>query len=88
MAGPRADIDLARVLRLRLRIIGSVLRSRPRQEKAHLVATFSDFAAKRLADGRLRPLVQDRFPFERIADAYTAMQAGGLFGKIVVERSA
>ena len=85
MAGPKAEIDLARVLRLRLRIIGSVLRSRARQEKAHLVATFSDFAAKRLADGRLRPLLHERFPFERVAEAYAAMNAGGLLGKIVVE---
>jgi putative PIG3 family NAD(P)H quinone oxidoreductase len=86
MAGGRAEIDLARVLRRRLRIIGSVLRARPRPEKAALVAAFVEFAAERLADGRLRPLVDRRFPFERIADAYAAMAAGGQVGKIVVER--
>ena len=86
MAGSRGEVDLARVLRRRLRLIGSVLRSRPRQEKARLVAAFGDFAADRLADGRLRPLIARRFPFDRIADAYDAMAAGGQLGKIVVER--
>ncbi len=84
MAGPRADIDLALVLRRRLRLIGSVLRARPRPEKARLVAAFGEFAAERLEDGRLRPLVCRRYAFERIADAYAAMEAGGLLGKIVV----
>jgi len=86
MAGPKAELDLALVLRRRLRVIGSVLRSRPRAEKARLVAAFGDFAAERLNDGRLQPLVDRCFPFERIAEAYAAMEAGGLLGKIVVER--
>ena len=85
MAGASAEIDLARVLRSRLRIIGSVLRSRPRSEKASLVAAFRDFAEERLADGRLRPLVHQRLPFESIAEAYAAMRRGRLLGKIVVE---
>ncbi len=87
MAGARVEVDLALVLRRRLRIIGSVLRARPRPEKARLVAAFGDFAAERLADGRLRPLVAQSFPFEKIAQAYAAMEAGGHVGKIVVERS-
>ncbi len=86
LAGPRAEVDLATVLRRRLRIIGSVLRSRPRAEKARLVVAFDAFAAARIADGRLRPLVDRRVPFDRIGEAYAAMEAGGLLGKIVVER--
>ncbi|MFQ5351129.1 MAG: zinc-binding dehydrogenase, partial [Thermoanaerobaculia bacterium] len=85
MAGARAEVDLASVLRRRLRVIGSVLRSRPREEKARLVAAFEEFAADRLADGRLRPLIDRRYPFERIAEAYAAMESGGLLGKIVVD---
>lgn len=85
MAGARANIDLALVLRRRLRVIGSVLRSRPRAEKGRLVAEFGKFASERLADGRLRPLVARSFPFERIAEAYAAMEAGGQLGKIVIE---
>ncbi len=86
MAGPRAEIDLTRVLRSRLRVIGSVLRARPRAEKARLVKAFDHFARGRLEDGRLRPLIWRRFRFAEIADAYAAMEAGGLLGKVVIER--
>lgn len=83
--GRRAELDLGDLLSRRLRLIGSVLRTRSRAEKADLVRAFSAFAAPRLADGRLRPIVDRVLPFDRIADAYAAMAAGGVTGKIVVE---
>lgn len=85
LAGPRAEIDLAEVLRRRLALVGSVLRARSRTEKARLVADFHAFAADRLADGRLRPVVDRVVPFSGAADAYAEMERGGLWGKIVLE---
>lgn len=85
LAGRRAPVDLAAVLRRRLRIVGSVLRARSRAEKASLVNGFRAFADGRLADGRLRPVVDRVLPFRRIAEAYDALARGGLFGKVVVE---
>jgi len=87
MAGARAELDLAEVLRRRLTIRGSVLRARPRDEKAALVAAFRDFAADRLADGRLRPVIHRVFPFEKVADAYRELAAGGVAGKVLVRMS-
>jgi putative PIG3 family NAD(P)H quinone oxidoreductase len=84
LAGARAEIDLADVLRRRLRIRGSVLRARSREEKAELVAAFGAFAGERLADGRLRPLVARTFPFSDVAGAYRAVTEGGTVGKVVV----
>ncbi len=84
LAGAAAEIDLGDVLRRRLRITGSVLRARSRDEKARLVADFSAFATERLADGRLRPVVHEVHPFEKIADAYAQMERGGVFGKLVL----
>jgi putative PIG3 family NAD(P)H quinone oxidoreductase len=88
MAGSRTELDLAEVLRRRLTIRGSVLRSRPRSEKAALVAAFLTFAAGRLADGRLRPVIHRIFPFEEVADAYRELAAGGVLGKVVVRVAA
>lgn len=85
MAGARAEVDLALVLHRRLSIVGSVLRSRSREEKAEVVAAFGAFALPRLAAGRLRPVVDRVLPFDRIADAYAALERGGVFGKVVVE---
>lgn len=85
LAGARAEIDLAAVLSRRLRLVGSTLRPRPRAEKARLVADFAAFALPRLRDGRLRPVVGQIFPFERVAEAFAEMARGGTFGKIVLE---
>ena len=84
LAGPRTEVDLADVLRRRLRLIGSVLRARPRDEKARLVADFHRFAAKRLADGRLRPVIDRVRPFEDVLDAYRELAEGSILGKIVL----
>lgn len=88
MGGNRAELDLAEILRRRLAIRGSVLRARPREEKAALVAAFRDFAAARLADGRLRPVIHRVFPFEDVADAYRELAAGGVGGKVLVRMAA
>lgn len=84
LAGTRTDLDLADLLRRRLRLIGSVLRARSREDKAKLVKDFHDFAAPRLEDGRLRPVIDRVLPFEDIADAYRQLEAGGVWGKIVL----
>src|ERR1700680_4269451 len=55
LAGRTAELDLEALLRRRLRIIGSVLRARSRDEKARLVAGFEASAMPRLRGGRLRP---------------------------------
>lgn len=85
LAGRTASVDLGDVLRRRLRLQGSVLRSRPRGEKARLVAGFAAFARPLLEAGKLRPVVGRVFPFERIPEAYEALRAGGVAGKVVVE---
>lgn len=79
-----APVDLALILRQRLRITGSTLRYRPRPEKAALVAAFAAFALPRLADRRLRPVVDRTVPLEHAAEAYAALTAGGAVGKIVL----
>lgn len=84
VSGRQADLDLGVVLSRRLRVIGSVLRPRPREEKARLTADFAAFALPRLRDGRLRPVVDRSFPLERAAEAYKALERGGIFGKIVL----
>lgn len=83
-AGASTTIDLATVLRRRLRIVGSVLRSRPREEKSTLVRAFQSFAGSRLTDRSLRPIVARTFPFEEAAEAYRTLESGGLVGKVVL----
>lgn len=83
-AGRQAQVDLSTILRKRLKIVGSVLRYRSREEKAELVQGFAAFALPRLLDERLRPLVDRTFPLEQAALAYEALRTGGAVGKIVL----
>jgi putative PIG3 family NAD(P)H quinone oxidoreductase len=85
LGGSRATVDLSPLMRRRLRLVGSVLRPRTREEKAQLVAAFAAFGMPRLADGRLRPIVDRVLPFARIAEAYEALEGGGVLGKVVLE---
>ena len=84
LAGRTADLDLEALLRRRLRIIGSVLRARSRDEKARLVAGFEAFAVPRLRAGRLRPVVDRVLALGDAPLAYAALANGGGFGKIVL----
>ena len=87
LAGRKAEVDLGLILSRQLRIAGSLLRPRSRAEKALLVSDFNAFALPRLKDGRLKPVVDRVVPFEKAADAYRALERGGVFGKIVLSMS-
>lgn len=84
VAGRRAELDLGLLLSRRLRLVGSVLRSRSREEKARLVAAFAAYGLPRLADGRLRPVIAATYPLEGIAEAYADLERGGRNGKLVI----
>lgn len=84
-AGRQVEVDLAVILRNRLRIEGTVLRSRPEAEKAAVVRSFREQVLPHFADGRLRPVVDRVFPFDEVAEAHRLMERNATFGKLVAE---
>ena len=84
MSGAKAEINLARLMVKRQRIIGSVLRSRPVDEKAAITARFIAEAMPLFADGTLEPLIHDVLPLQEAAAAHKIMEASAHFGKIVL----
>lgn len=88
MGGSRtAEIDVTSLLGKRQQIIGSTLRARPAHEKAALVAAFIERFGDELRDGRIRPVISDVMPIERVADAHRMMKSSEHFGKIVLRVS-
>jgi len=86
MAGRRGEIDLDPVLRKRLEIIGTVMRSRGPAERAALVAEFAErmlplFEARE--GPKLRPVVERTYPMTRLAEAHGVMERNENFGKLV-----
>ena len=82
--GAGADLDLALVLRRRLTVTGSTLRSRSVAEKAALARRLRDEVWPGFADGSLRPVIDRVLPLERVADAHAALEASQHVGKIVL----
>jgi putative PIG3 family NAD(P)H quinone oxidoreductase len=84
VAGARAEIDLALVLRRRLRLQGTVLRARPLEEKILAAQLLAMRISPLLASGALVPVVDRTYPLEQAAEAmdYVASNAG--FGKVVL----
>lgn len=86
LAGRKAELDLGLILRKRLRIVGTVLRSRPIEEKIAVARAFEDRLLP-LFEGespRLRPVVDKVFPLTAIADAHAVLEANANTGKVVV----
>jgi putative PIG3 family NAD(P)H quinone oxidoreductase len=84
-AGSRSDLDLAMVMAKRAEIRGSMLRSRPLEEKIQLAKALENHLVPLLASGALRPIVDRVLPLEQASDAHRLMQSNAIFGKIVLE---
>lgn len=84
-AGSRAEFDLSVALRKRLRIIGTVLRSRSVEEKAEATKKFADVVLPLFADGTIKPNVDKIFPIEEVVEAHRYLESNRSFGKVVLE---
>jgi NADPH:quinone reductase-like Zn-dependent oxidoreductase len=84
MGGIKAELNLAMMMVKRQRIIGSVLRSRPIDEKASIIKQFEQTVMPLFAAGTIAPLIHASFPLSEAAQAHDLMEQGGHFGKIVL----
>jgi putative PIG3 family NAD(P)H quinone oxidoreductase len=85
VAGSRVELDLGLLLRRRIRIVGTVLRTRPLEEKIALAREFSSTVLPLLSSGKIRPVIDHVIPFTDIADGHRRMEENDTFGKIVLK---
>lgn len=85
LAGPRCDLDLVAVLRKRLTLRGTVLRSRPLEEKIAGARVLERHLMPLFASRRLTPVVHAVLPLERAAEAHALVAKNVGFGKIVLD---
>lgn len=85
LAGRGVEMDLGAVLRKRLRIQGTVLRSRPLEEKIAATQTFVKSVVPLVAKRAVHAVVDRVMPFTEAAEAHRAMASNEGFGKIVLE---
>lgn len=84
LGGAKAELPLGALLEKRGAVIGTVLRSRPLEEKAALARDFAAHALPLFAAGRLRPVVDAVLPMEEVREAHGRMERNETFGKVVL----
>ena len=84
MQGSEARLSLGRLMIRRQRVIGSVLRLRPAEEKAAIIADFAKTIMPLFESGRITPVIDCLVPLERVVDAHRRMEGSEHFGKIVL----
>jgi NADPH:quinone reductase len=84
MGGHQTEISLAPVLNKRLRIVGSVLRTRSQRDKAAITDAFRARVLPLLASGTVRSIVDRIYPIAEAEDAHQRLLASLHFGKIVL----
>jgi putative PIG3 family NAD(P)H quinone oxidoreductase len=85
MGGAAVEVNLGLLLAKRVRWVGTVLRSRPLEEKAGVSRRFADEVLPLFTSGALRPVIDRRFPLDDVADAHRHMEADANVGKILLD---
>jgi NADPH:quinone reductase-like Zn-dependent oxidoreductase len=83
--GRTAQVDLGVILRKRLRIEGTVLRSRSDAEKTRIIQSFRDKVLPLLAEGRIEAVVDRVFTLDEVRLAHEYLETNANFGKVVVQ---
>jgi len=85
LRGARAETDLARLMLKQIIHTGSTLRARPVEEKAAIARALEARVWPLIDDGLVAPVIDTTFPLAEAAKAHEYMEAGGHFGKIILE---
>ncbi|KAB7772504.1 NAD(P)H-quinone oxidoreductase [Xanthomonas maliensis] len=84
-AGATLEVPIPLLMRKQAVITGSTLRPRTADEKARLAAEVERVVWPWIADGKLRVLVDKRFPLAEAAAAHRYLEQGSHLGKVVLE---
>lgn len=83
-AGAKGELNLAKLMAKRGRIMASTLRARPLEQKAATARALEAHVLPLVAAGALRVPVAATFALDDVAAAYERFAAGGKLGKIVL----
>jgi NADPH:quinone reductase len=84
LGGASATLDFSTVMRKRLHIIGTILRSRSAEEKARAVRLFAQHVVPLLANEMVRPVIDKVYPMTEVRAAHERLESNEGFGKIVL----
>lgn len=83
--GAKAEFNLGIALSKRLKIVGTVLRSRSAEEKAEATGRFIEDVLPLITAGKIKPNLDKVFPIESVREAHEYLESNLSFGKVVLE---
>jgi NADPH2:quinone reductase len=84
MGGGKPTVDLGLLMRARGSMVGTVLRPRPLEEKIAATQAFARDVLPLVASGRVKAVVDEVLPAERVREAHERMERNESFGKLVL----
>jgi putative PIG3 family NAD(P)H quinone oxidoreductase len=85
LGGSEAMLDLGLLMRKRLRLMGTVLRTRPLEEKALATRRFAEQVVPLLSHEIVRPVIDRVFAFSEAAAAHAYLESNESFGKVLLQ---
>ncbi len=85
MGGGEVSFNLGAMLPKRATLIGTVLRSRPVEEKIAISQRFGEEILPLFDTGELHPVIDRRFPLDAIAEAHRYMESNANIGKVLID---
>jgi len=83
-SGSKGVLDLRTLISKRATLIGTVLRSRSREEKVVLANDFEREVVPLFESGEIRPIVDRTFPAKEASEAHRYLEANENFGKVLL----
>ena len=83
-AGAKSEIDLGLLLRKRVTIIGTALRSRSIEEKAQATRDFASAVLPLVSSGQVRPVIDRVYVADKVREAHERLESNVSLGKIVL----
>lgn len=87
LKGKRAEIDLSLLMRKRLHVTGSTLRTRPLAEKSKLREGIEKHIWPLIIKEKIRPIIDKTYPLNTAWKSHVRMESGKHIGKIVLNVS-
>ena len=84
VSGSKAEIDYSLVMRKRICIMGTSLRTRPAEQKATATRLFAQQVVPLLASGAVRPVIDQVFEMNEVRAAHERVESNESFGKVVL----
>jgi putative PIG3 family NAD(P)H quinone oxidoreductase len=84
MGGRKGELDLGALMSKRAAVISTLLRPRPVEGKAAIVASVEENVWPLVADGTVRPIVHETVPLEDVRRAHEIVEESSHIGKVVL----